>query len=131
MLQKNSLVLVIVFMALLSACTQIETEKDLVKKINTRAGELTLKYENNQATLSGELFRGTPCVSWKIDIITTENFPVSQVNIHIYDENKNKDIVCIQVVAEPQPVSELIKDVNENTKYIISFEGEVVFEGIL
>lgn len=127
------LVMSVILLVLLSACDQLEekTSKELVKKITTRAGELILRYENNQATLNGELFRGTPCVSWKIDIITTKDLPVSQININIHDENKNKDIVCIQVVAEPHPVNEVIKNVDENTKYTISFESEVVFDGKL
>lgn len=133
--QKIILVaMAIISLVLLSACNQSEEQKlpkELVKKISTRAGELTLKYENNKATLSGELFRGTPCVSWKVDVITTKDLPTSQVNINIYDENRNKDIVCIQVVAEPQQVSRIIENVNENTKYKITFEDEIIFKGTL
>jgi len=134
MKQKTILILVlsIISLVLLSACNQAETqEKALTKKIDTGKGELALKYENNQATLSGELFRGTPCVSWKVDVITTKDLPVSQVNINIYDENRNKDIVCIQVVAEPQDIMEVINQVSEDTSYSIKLEDEVVFEGKL
>lgn len=135
MKQKNMfMTAAIISILLFSACNQLEepkTPKELVKKISTRAGELTLKYENTQATLSGELFRGTPCVSWKVGTAVTKDLPISQVNINIYDENKNKGMFCIQVVAEPQQINEVIKNVDKNTKYIISFEDEAVFEGKL
>ncbi|MBI4452260.1 hypothetical protein HY637_02425 [Candidatus Woesearchaeota archaeon] len=119
----------IISILLFSACNPAETQKTLTREIDTGKGELTLKYENSQAVLSGELFRGTPCVSWKVDVITTKDLPISQVNINIYDENKNKDIVCIQVVAEPQEINKVIEGVSENTKYIINFEDKVVFDG--
>ena len=132
MKQKNMLILAIISLVLLSACNQAKIqEKALIKKIDAGKGELTLKYENNQAALSGSFFRGTPCVSWKIDIITTKDLPISQVNIKIYDENKDKDIVCIQVVAEPQEINRIIERVSENTNYIIIFENGMVFEGKL
>lgn len=122
----------IIAIILISACNQIGMqEKTLTQKIDTGKGELALKYENNQTVLSGELFRGTPCVSWKVGTAVTKDLPISQVNINIYDENKNKDIVCIQVVAEPQQINEVIKNVDKNTKYKITFENEVVFEGKL
>ncbi len=103
------------------------------KIIKTSAGELTLKYKNNQAVLSGELFRSTPCVSWKLVIITTKDLPISEVNIAIYDENKrneNEEMVCIQVVGEPQQINE-ITQASEKTNYKITFEDEIIFEGKL
>ena len=122
----------IISLVLLSACNQSEIqEKALTEKIDTGKGELTLKHENSQATLSGELFRGTPCVSWKIDIATTKDLPVSHVNIKIYDENRNKGIVCIQVVAEPQEIFMEFPYETEKTVYSIYFEGELVFSGKL
>ena len=131
MIQKNILALAIISLALLSACAQIETPKEIAKKITTRAGELTLKYNNGQATLSGSLFRSTPCVSWKVNVITTKDLPISQVDVNIYDENRNKDIVCIQVVAEPQEIYEVIENVSGNTEYTIKFEEAMVFSGKL
>lgn len=116
-------------MALISACAQIETEKELVKKISTRAGELELKYENGQATLSGTLQRSTPCVDWAVSTITTKDIPISQANINIF--NKNKGAICIQVLGEPQEIKETIEQVSENTKYNVKFEDNAVFDGKL
>lgn len=132
MIQKNSQAWMITFIAigiLISACAQLEAPKELSKKINTRAGELTLKFENVQATLKGTLQRATPCVDWNVKVISTKDIPISEVNINIFD--KNKGVICIQMIGEPQEINEVIKNVDENTKYIVSFEDETVFEGKL
>ena len=115
-------------MSLLSAC-QIETQKDLIKNISTRAGDLTLKYENGQATISGILQRSTPCVNWSVEITATKDLPISTVNIRVY--NNNKDAICIQMLGEPQEIKETIVQVSENTKYAVTFEDEAVFDGKL
>ena len=128
MIQKNILVLAIISMSLLSAC-QIETQKELVKNISTRAGELTLSYENGQAALSGTLQRSTPCVNWVVETATTKDLPISNANIQIY--NNNKDAICIQVLGEPQEIKETIAKVSENTKYTVTFEEAEVFSGKL
>ena len=128
MIQKNILVLAIISMSLLSAC-QIETQKELVKKISTRAGELELKYENGQAALSGTLQRSTPCVNWVVETATTKDLPISNANIRIY--NKSKDAICIQVLGEPQEIKETIIQVSENTIYAVTFEDEELFSGKL
>ena len=130
MIQKNILICLIISMTLLSAC-QIETQKELVKKISTRTGELTLSYENGQAALSGKLERSTPCVSWKV-YVPIPLIPVEDaLMMNIFDENKNKDIVCIQVVAEPQEIFMEFPYETEKTVYSIYFEGELVFSGKL
>ena len=128
MIQKNILVLAIISMSLLSAC-QIESQKELVKKIGTRAGELELKYENGQATLSGILQRSTPCVNWAVEIGSTKDLPISSVNIDIFDSNKGA--ICIQVLGEPQEIKETIVQVSEKTKYTVTFEEETLFSGKL
>ena len=129
MLQKKILVLTIISLALLSACAQIGTEKEIVKIIGTRAGDLTLKYENGQATLSGTLQRSTPCVNWSVETVTTKDLPISNVNIQVY--NKNKDAICIQVLGEPQEIKEAIAQVSENTEYTVKFEETTIFSGKL
>lgn len=129
MIEKNILTMAIIAIALLSACNQIEAEKELVKKISTRAGELTLRYENGRTTLSGTLQRSTPCVEWIVEIATTEDLPISNVNMEIF--NKNKGVICIQVVGDPQSIQELVASVSENTKYTIKFEDEIIFAGKL
>lgn len=128
MIQKNILVLAIILIALLSAC-QIETQKEMVKKISTRAGDLTLKYENGQTTLSGILQRSTPCVNWTVQIGSTKDLPISSVNIDVF--NINKGAICIQVLGEPQEIKETISQVSENTGYTVKFEEELVFSGKL
>ena len=128
MIQKNILVLAIISIVLLSAC-QIETQKELVKKISTRAGELTLKYENGQAILSGTLQRSTPCVNWTVQIGSTKDLPISSVNIGVF--NSNKGAICIQVLGEPQEIKETIMQVSEKTEYAVTFEEELVFSGKL
>ncbi|MBI2656057.1 hypothetical protein HYX06_06565 [Candidatus Woesearchaeota archaeon] len=128
MIQKNILVLAIILIALLSAC-QIETQKEMVKKISTRAGDLTLKYENGQTTLSGILQRSTPCVNWTVQIGSTKDLPISSVNIDVF--NSNKGAICIQVLGEPQEIKETISQVSENTGYTVKFEEELVFSGKL
>ena len=129
MIQKNILVLAIVSLALISACAQTETQKELVKNISTRAGDLTLKYENGQAILSGTLQRSTPCVNWSVEIAATKDLPISNVNINVY--NNNKGAICIQVLGEPQEIKETISQVSENTEYTVRFEEELVFSGKL
>jgi len=129
MIQKNILVLAIVSLALISACAQTETQKELVKNISTRAGDLTLKYENGQAILSGTLQRSTPCVNWSVEIAATKDLPISNVNINVY--NNNKGAICIQVLGEPQEIKETISQVSENTGYTVKFEEELVFSGKL
>src|SRR3989344_1465139 len=129
MIQKNILVLAIVSLALISACAQTETQKELVKNISTRAGDLTLKYENGQAILSGTLQRSTPCVNWSVEIAATKDLPISNVNINVY--NNNKGAICIQVLGEPQEIKETISQVSENTEYTVRFEEELVFSGRL
>ena len=129
MIQKNILVLAIVSLALISACAQTETQKELVKNISTRAGDLTLKYENGQAILSGTLQRSTPCVNWSVEIAATKDLPISNVNIKVY--NNNKGAICIQVLGEPQEIKETISQVSENTEYTVRFEEELVFSGKL
>lgn len=130
--QKTILVLVtsIISVLLLSACNQLEEQKpskELAKKITTRAGELTLKYEDGKAVLSGTLKRSTPCVNWTVRVGGTKDLPRSEINIRIFDSNK--DVICIQMVGEPQEINEIIEDVSKNTKYIINFEDKIVFEG--
>ena len=115
-------------MSLLSAC-QIEVQEEFVKNISTRAGDLTLKYENGQAILSGTLQRSTPCVNWSVEIAATKDLPISNVNINVY--NNNKDAICIQVLGEPQEIKETISQVSENTGYTVKFEEELVFSGKL
>ena len=128
MIQKNTLVLAIISMSLLSAC-QVEVQEEFVKNISTGAGDLTLKYENGQATLSGTLQRSTPCVNWSVETITTKDLPISNVNIKIY--NNNKDTICIQMLGEPQEIMETIAKVSENTAYAVAFEEETLFSGKL
>ena len=128
MIQKNILVLAIISMSLLSAC-QVEVQEEFVKNISTRAGDLTLKYENGQAILSGTLQRSTPCVNWSVEIAATKDLPISNVNINVY--NNNKGAICIQVLGEPQEIKETIAQVSENTEYTVKFEEELVFSGKL
>ena len=106
-------------------------ENGLSKMILTRAGNLTLKYIDGQTDLIGSLFRGTPCISWMVNSITTKDLPISHVNINIYDKNGNRDMVCAQVVAEPQEINEVINNVDENTGYSVKFEETEVFSGRL
>lgn len=129
MIQKNILVWVIVLLALLSACSQIETQKELVKKISTRVGELTLKYENGQTILSGILQRSTPCVNWTVTVGGTDDLPSSNLFIDIFDSNKGA--ICIQVLGEPQEIKEAIAQVSKNTIYVITLEEVEVFSGKL
>ncbi len=100
----------------------------LLKKIPTRGGDLRLKYEKGVTTLSGILTRSTPCVHWTVEI-KTEDSPISQVTIDIF--NSNKGAICIQVLGEPQEIYEEINSVSEETEYTIKIEQEVVFEGKL
>lgn len=97
--------------------------------IETRAGQLTLSYHDGKAALSGILNRGTPCVNWTVEITATKDLPTSNVNINIF--NSNKDVICIQVVGEPQKIKETIIQVSENTKYTVIFEDKTVFSGTL
>ena len=130
MIQKNILILAIaIVVILLSACNQIEAQKELVKKISTRAGELTLKYENGQTNLSGTLQRSTPCMNWAVKVSSTKDLPISSVSIDIFDSNKGA--ICIQVLGEAQDIKETIAQVSENTEYTIKFEESEVFSGKL
>ena len=105
------------------------TDDELSKTIQTRAGDLSLAYKDGTAILSGILQRSTPCVNWTADIISTADFPISNVNINIY--NANFAVMCIQVVGEPQDVEWEINQVSENTNYHIKFEDKVIFSGKL
>lgn len=104
-------------------------EERLSQSIYTGRGILTLSYEDGKATLEGTLQRSVPCVDWNADIITTKDIPISRVNINIFD--KNKGVICIQVVGEPQDVLWKISQVSEDTNYRVSLEGKIVLEGKL
>ena len=104
-------------------------EQKFEKIITTRAGDLKLKYENGKATLSGALSRSTPCVDWQIIYGETSNIhPPKSVEFNIF--NKNKDVICIQVLGEPQNISAELT-ATEETHYTVKLEDEVVFTGTL
>ena len=96
--------------------------------LTTRAGDLTLNYKNGQATLSGALQRATPCVDWEVRIGGTRDVPPSSVQFEIFD--KNKDVVCVQVLGEPQTIT-ATSAASENTEYIVLLENEDIFSGRL
>lgn len=107
--------------------TFVEDIKSKLEAIKTRVGDLKLEYDDSVATLSGVLQRSTPCVEWTVKTAATQDLPVSQVNMEIFDSNKG--VICIQMVGEPQEIKETIENVSENTNYVIKFEEQVVFEG--
>ena len=110
--------------------TFVEETGKISKTIDTGKGELKLAYDpgyGGRAILSGKLYRSTPCVNWEIMITSTKDMPTSQVNINI--NSKNTAEVCIQVVGEPQEISEKIMSVSENTNYRISVNSKEVFSG--
>lgn len=92
--------------------------------VTTTAGDLTLNYKNGQATLSGVLQRATPCVDWEVKIGGTRDVPPSSVEFEIFD--KNKDVVCVQVLGEPHTIT-ATSSASENTEYIVIFEGQELF----
>ena len=97
--------------------------------IETGKGELKLAYKDNKSILSGTLKRSTPCVNWTVQIGGTKDLPRSQVAIDIFD--RNKGVICIQMLGEPQEIYEEIISVSEETEYTVKIEQEVVFEGKL
>ena len=97
--------------------------------IKTRAGGLALMNNDGTAILTGTLQRSTPCVNWTVQAATTKDLPISSVNIRIFDSNKGD--VCIQVLGQPQEIRNEITQVSDDTNYVITFEGERVFEGRL
>jgi hypothetical protein len=101
------------------------------REIDTGKGTLFLTYGNGKTLLSGSLERSTPCVSWKITAISTKDMPTSQANIKIFNENKDNGMMCAQVVAEPQEISEEISSTSENTNYEVMFEEKTLFSGKL
>lgn len=113
---------------LIIACKPAEEIKNLEKKINTNKGELTLKYENGKATLSGILSRSTPCVDWNVNIDGTKDSTSRIVEFNIF--NKNKGAICIQVLGEPQEIN-ASASASEQTTYTVKLEDKIVFEGKL
>lgn len=99
------------------------------RRIPTEKGNLELSYENSVTTLSGMLSRSTPCVNWTVEIGGTKDLPRSEVTINIY--NKNKNVICVQVLGQPQEINAQIENVSENTKYEIKLENEIVFSNEL
>ena len=97
--------------------------------IKTRAGGLALMNNDGNVILTGTLQRATPCVNWTVDVITTKDLPISNVNIYIFDSNKGA--ICIQILGEPQEIKEAIAQVSEETKYTVTFEEAGVFSGKL
>lgn len=129
-MRQNIFILAIAITAILASACEIEMqEKELAKKISTRAGELALRYENGQTTLSGTLQRSTPCVNWAVQTGGTNDLPRSEITIKIF--NSNKDAICIQMLGEPQEISEKIEGVSENTEYTVSLEEDIIFSGKL
>ena len=99
------------------------------KQIDTGRGALILSYKDGKSTLSGTLQRSVPCVAWTTKITSTRDFPASHVNINIFD--KNKGVICVQVLGEPQEVTWELDQVSKDAQYVISFEDKIVFEGKL
>jgi hypothetical protein len=100
----------------------------LMQKIQTRAGELTLSYSNGMATLSGTLQRSTPCVDWQLNITSTKDLPPSNVHFQIFD--RNKGVICIQVLGEPQEITATTM-AGEHTVYRVTLDEDLVFSGTL
>ena len=92
------------------------------KIIPTRLGDLTLKYENSKATLSGIFSRSTPCVDWQVEVKESE----ALVEFNVF--NRNKDEICIQVLGKPQGIN-AVSDAAPDAAYKITLESEPVFTG--
>ena len=103
--------------------------KEPEKTIETEKGQLKVSYKDSKAILSGTLDRSTPCINWTVQIGGTKDLPRSQVTINIFD--KNKGVICIQMLGEPQEIYEEIDSVSEETKYTVKIEQELVFSGKL
>src|SRR3989338_11657425 len=65
---------------IISACAASQNpETKFTKEIDTGKGTLFLTYSNGKALLSGTLGRSVPCVEYSIDIISTRDFPASNI----------------------------------------------------
>ena len=102
-------------------------QEKLQKTIQTERGDIALSYENGKTKLSGSLMRSTPCVEWDMKIISTKDLPISHVNILIFD--KNKGIVCVQVLGDPQGINTEISSTSERTVYGVKLEDDIIFSG--
>jgi len=96
--------------------------------IPTSAGDLTVRYENGAATISGTLARGTPCINWHIEMKTEGGNPSDRVTFDVISESTAA--VCIQVEGEPQTVSASAA-AGVTTTYTVRLNGTTVFDGRL
>lgn len=118
-----------------------ETKSSTSKMIDTGKGVLTISHKDGKATLKGKLERSTPCVNWSVEVsqITawpmpvkgaeniTNTEPYNEVTIRIF--NKNTNVICIQVLGEPQEVNTVIEDIGGDTNYEVYFEDKEIFSG--
>lgn len=103
-------------------------DDDSRRTIATPAGELVLEYQEGTAILSGSLARSTPCIEWEVETVATKDLPASSVDFRV--TKKSTSEVCVQVLGTPQEIRAEIKAA-EKAKYIVRFEGTVVFDGTL
>ena len=100
------------------------------KEIITPKGSLFLTYSQGKSTITGALDRISSCTKYDLQIISTKDMPISNVNINI-DDNKCAELIEGEK-TEPQEISMEIPSVSENTHYTFTFEKtEKLFDGKL
>lgn len=108
-----------------------DTESDAAVRtradIATRLGALAVHRDGQSIVLQGTLSRPTPCTEWETTGRITHGNP-SMVVFSV--TNKNKGVICTQVLASPQSVQARMEAEAAATIKII-LEGETVFSGVL